>query len=92
MSEYDRIVRYGRNGQEKIIPPGAYSVHTRHCFEILRQSILCHLDMTLEGSTSAISNGTTGFGHAHVCQNRQEAIDWMEANRVNNRRLIVNEG
>ncbi|KAH7563687.1 hypothetical protein BM1_00734 [Bipolaris maydis] len=81
MSEYDRILRHGPNGKERSIPPGSYSVHTRHCFEILRQSVLCHLDMTLEGAQAPVLTGTTGFGHARVCQNRQEAIDWMEKNR-----------
>lgn len=89
MSEYDRILRHGPNGKERSIPPGSYSVHTRHCFEILRQSVLCHLDMTLEGAQAPVLTGTTGFGHARVCQNRQEAIDWMEKNRVNDRRFIV---
>jgi hypothetical protein len=82
MNEYDRLLRHGPNGEERSIPAGSSSVHTRHCFEILRHSILCHLDMTLEGSQAPAFNGTTGFGHAHVCQNRQEAIEWMEENRI----------
>ncbi|KAK6849306.1 hypothetical protein PG995_013139 [Apiospora arundinis] len=92
MTEYDRIVRHGPNGLEKVIPPGFHSVHTRHCFEILRQSILCHMDMTLEGSMPGSPSGTTGFGHAHVCQNRQEAREWMEANRGFDETLIIKEG
>ncbi|KAK8122633.1 hypothetical protein PG984_011303 [Apiospora sp. TS-2023a] len=93
MTEYDRIVRHGPNGQERVIPPGFHSVHTRHCFEILRQSILCHLDMTLEGSMpGGPPSGTTGFGHAHVCQNRRESMDWMAANRGFDETLIIKEG
>ncbi|KAK2007425.1 hypothetical protein LZ32DRAFT_622203 [Colletotrichum eremochloae] len=93
MSEYDRIVRNGPNGLERVIPEGFHSVHTRHCFEILRHSILCHLDMTLEGSMPGMPpTGSTGFDHAHVCQNHQEAMDWMESKRVHDKRLIIKEG
>lgn len=61
MNEYDRLLRHGPNGKERSIPPGSNSVHTGHCFEILRHSILCHLDMTLEGSHAPPYNGTTGI-------------------------------
>jgi hypothetical protein len=88
MKEYDRLLRHGPTGQEKIIPEGSRSVHTRHCFEVLRQSVLCHMDMTLEGSIPHYEYGSSGFGHAHVCQNGREALHWMEANAANGPPLI----
>jgi hypothetical protein len=79
MSEYDRLLRHGPNGQETIVPPGEESVHTRHCFEYLRQSVLCNLDMTLEGTSPDMSNGVMSFP---VCKKRKQVFDWMEANAL----------
>lgn len=89
MTKYDRIVRHGPNGQVKVIPPGFHKVYTLHYFKILRQSVLCYLDMTLEGGMPRPPSGTTGFGHAHVCQNRREAMDLMAANRDFDETLII---
>jgi len=61
--------------------------HAAHCFEYLRNSILCNLDMTLEGSMSKPSEKDRG--QPHVCRNRQEAIDWIEARRVDDRQDII---
>lgn len=61
--------------------------HASHCFEYLRNQILCMADMTLEGSVSAIDN--TGKGQAHVCRDRSEAIEWIEARRVDDIQSIV---
>ena len=61
--------------------------HAAHCFEYLRTSILCNLDMTLEGSMSKISEKDRG--QPHVCRNRQEAIDWIEARRVDDLQDVV---
>jgi len=61
--------------------------HAAHCFEYLRTQILCMADMTLEGSQSAL--GATGDGQAHMCRNRDEAISWIEARRVDDIQSIV---
>ena len=44
-------------------------------------------DMTLEGSQSVLD--ATGNGQAHMCRNRDEAIDWIEARRVDDIQSIV---
>ncbi|EXJ76932.1 hypothetical protein A1O3_10089 [Capronia epimyces CBS 606.96] len=62
-------------------------VHATHCFEYLRNSILCNLDMTLEGSMSTPADKDKG--QPHVCRNRQEAIDWIEARRLDDLQDIV---
>jgi hypothetical protein len=43
--------------------------------------------MTLEGSMSTPSDKERG--QPHVCRNRQEAIDWIEARRVDDLQDIV---
>jgi hypothetical protein len=61
--------------------------HAAHCFEYLRTQILCMADMTLEGSQSVLD--ATGDGQAHMCRNRDEAISWIEARRVDDIQSIV---
>lgn len=62
-------------------------MHASHCFEYLRNQILCMADMTLEGSESVLD--ATGEGQAHVCRNRREAIEWIEERRVDDIQSIV---
>jgi len=54
--------------------------HAAHCFEYLRNQILCMADMTLEGSESVLD--ASGMGQAHMCRNREEAVAWIESKRV----------
>ncbi|ETR96957.1 hypothetical protein M419DRAFT_92860 [Trichoderma reesei RUT C-30] len=61
--------------------------HAAHCFEYLRNSILCNLDMTLEGSMSTPDDKERG--QPHVCRNREEAIAWIEARRMDDAQDIV---
>ncbi|CZT08288.1 hypothetical protein WAI453_007338 [Rhynchosporium graminicola] len=61
--------------------------HAGHCFEYLRNQIMCMSDMTLEGSESVLD--TTGMGQAHMCRNRDEAVKWIEDRRVDDIQSIV---
>ncbi|CAA9967185.1 DUF3328 domain containing protein [Pyrenophora teres f. maculata] len=90
MNAYDQIVRYGTKGAENKIEEGHHSVHTNHCFDYLRQAILCNSDMTLEGGTMrGDRKGTNGFGHTHSCRNNKEALQWTESMRVSDKRFII---
>lgn len=64
--------------------------HAAHCFEYLRNQIMCMGDMTLEGSKAAVGakNGA-GEGQAHVCRDRGEAVRWIEERRVDDVRSVV---
>lgn len=53
-----------------------------HCFDYLRQAILCAGDMTLEGESRELEGQTDGWGYEHVCKNRKEMFGWIEGNRV----------
>lgn len=61
--------------------------HAAHCFEYLRNSILCNLDMTLEGSMSTPDDKDRG--QPHVCRNKEEAVAWIEARRADDAQDIV---
>lgn len=83
MDTYHQLVvnnSFGFNGERN-------DYHAAHCFEYLRNQILCMSDMTLEGSQSVLD--ATGEGQAHVCRNREEAISWIEARRVDDIQSIV---
>ena len=62
-------------------------MHASHCFEYLRNQILCMADMTLEGSESLLD--ATGQGQAHMCRDREEANAWIEGRRVDDLQSIV---
>ncbi|KAK1961356.1 hypothetical protein LY78DRAFT_662176 [Colletotrichum sublineola] len=50
--------------------------HIGHCFDLVRQSILCRPDLTIEVGDPAIG-GVTGFGTEHQCVDWQQLMEWM---------------
>jgi hypothetical protein len=61
--------------------------HAAHCFEYLRTSILCNLDMTLEGELSTPAEAARG--QPHVCRNKDAAVKWIEERRVDDLQDVV---
>jgi hypothetical protein len=55
----------------------------RHCFDYLRQTLMCAADATLEPVDPALG-GVTGWGTARVCRDYGALAAWAEAHRVNN--------
>jgi hypothetical protein len=45
--------------------------HIRHCIDLLRQSLMCNPDLTVEVKNDSLG-GVRGFGEQHQC------IDWAE--------------
>jgi hypothetical protein len=87
MSEYHRVLHHGPNGEEYFIDPTHNSYHTSHCFNYIRQAILCGLDTTLEGGGEGVGVAD-GSGQSHVCRNREQSIEWLETNRFADFRAI----
>jgi hypothetical protein len=54
--------------------------HSAHCFDYLRQSILCAADTILEGKTDA----GPGWGSQHQCKDYDAVLAWA------NERTVVN--
>ena len=52
--------------------------HIAHCFDYLRQGIMCSADVTLESNTTL----GTGWGSVHQCKNYTEIFDWANDNSV----------
>ncbi len=66
------------------------SHHWAHCFDYLRQSLMCAADGTLETvHTNGNSKGETmlagveGWGMTHTCRDYKQVFDWAEEHRFN---------
>lgn len=46
--------------------------HSAHCFDYLRQSIMCSADTTLEG----VSEAGPGWGGKHQCTDYEKLLEW----------------
>ncbi|KAH7092268.1 hypothetical protein FB567DRAFT_516880 [Paraphoma chrysanthemicola] len=50
--------------------------HTRHCFDYLRQSIMCAADATLEPVVQELG-GITGWSVERVCRRFEQLSAWV---------------
>ncbi|EFQ31906.1 hypothetical protein CGRA01v4_13076 [Colletotrichum graminicola] len=59
--------------------------HLQHCFEYLRQAIMCAGDVALEGMQTTFPPGWTGsdgWGAKHVCKDYKQVYDYLDKNRA----------
>ncbi|KAF1835600.1 hypothetical protein BDW02DRAFT_597222 [Decorospora gaudefroyi] len=79
----DKLVMKIRN-KDLTLDEGALG-HNDHCFNYLRNALLCCGDTTLEGQaqTPELKDiaGTDGTGAVHVCRNYEEIAAWAEKKR-----------
>ncbi|KAI1477886.1 hypothetical protein F4774DRAFT_388028 [Daldinia eschscholtzii] len=62
--------------------------HLTHCFDYLRQSIMCCGDVALEGEQTTFPDGfdgSDGWDAKHVCKNYDEVYEYLESNRADNK-------
>ncbi|KAI0017574.1 hypothetical protein F4780DRAFT_755101 [Xylariomycetidae sp. FL0641] len=60
--------------------------HVAHCFDYLRQSIMCCGDVALEGQATTFPDGFTGsdgWDAKHVCKDYDQVLEYLEQNRAN---------
>ncbi|KAK4099210.1 hypothetical protein N658DRAFT_498572 [Parathielavia hyrcaniae] len=65
--------------------------HLAHCFEYLRQSIMCAADLALEGQHTTFPAGFTGsdgWDAKHVCRDYGQVLAHLEGNRVDDKSWI----
>ncbi|KAM3064785.1 hypothetical protein ACMFMG_008734 [Clarireedia jacksonii] len=60
------------------MPSHTSPAHIRHCIDLIRQSLMCHADTTIEVKDEEI-NGVRGFGTVHMCRDWNELVKWTEA-------------
>ncbi|EQL01716.1 hypothetical protein OCS_02569 [Ophiocordyceps sinensis CO18] len=59
--------------------------HAAHCFDYLRQSLLCAGDMALEGPDSNPEAGESrlrGWGVEHQCRSWDSLVEWRDSHSV----------
>ncbi|KAE8380868.1 hypothetical protein BDV26DRAFT_289956 [Aspergillus bertholletiae] len=57
--------------------------HLMHCWDYLRQTIMCSADTTLEWLPAPPNDkGSTGWGFEHTCNDFDTIAQWAEENRV----------
>lgn len=50
--------------------------HVRHCIDLLRNSIMCRPDLTIEIKNEKLG-GVTGFGTEHQCKDWAQLLSWV---------------
>lgn len=71
--------------------PGWNSEHLNHCWDYLRQTIMCNADVTLEWRKYGEPVGT-GWGYQHQCKDWDAIIAWAEKYRYSNNWGILRGG
>ena len=57
------------------LPMDVSPMHVRHCIDLLRQSLMCQADTTVEVKDEK-AGGVHGFGVEHQCRDWDELIEW----------------
>jgi hypothetical protein len=74
--------------------------HINHCFEYIRQAIMCNGDVALEGAATTFPvnpvtgedlGGSDGWDAKHVCKNYDQVYDYLEKKTINKFKWIASE-
>ena len=65
----------GRKVVEDNIPMETSPPHIRHCIDLIRQSLICKPDTTVEVKNEELG-GVTGFGTKHQCRDWDQLVSW----------------
>jgi len=68
-----QAMREGRNLKDSELLGMSSPGHIRHCIDLLRQSLMCSADTTLEFKNESV-NGVRGFGVQHQCHNWDQLL------------------
>lgn len=84
---HDQVIAYSEmigDGQEGTVRPRVERAlqehslgHIRHCIDLLRQSLMCNADLTVELKKEELG-GVTGFGTLHRCVKWPALLDWIQ--------------
>ncbi|KAM3554663.1 hypothetical protein ARSEF4850_006357 [Beauveria asiatica] len=80
---YQYMTREGYYSALEGKPGQVSSAHLMHCFDYLRQAIMCFSDTTLEWLPAPPRDtGSTGWGFEHKCRDFDAISRWVEDNRL----------
>lgn len=71
--------------------PGDHHWHMIHCFDYMRNAIMCSADMALEGHATTFpddNSGSDGWDATHVCRDMDQAKAYLESVRAYDDQLI----
>jgi hypothetical protein len=81
------------------IPPIKMPWHINHCFEYMRQAVMCSADVALEGAATTFPlseegedrGGSDGWDARHVCRDYGEVKAYLERRTMNHWKWISSE-
>lgn len=71
---YDTAIE-GRTLVEDELPFMSSPSHIRHCIDLLRQSLMCQPDTTIEIKDDKLG-GVRGFGSKRQCKDWAQLVEW----------------
>ncbi|KAK4161225.1 hypothetical protein QBC43DRAFT_357998 [Cladorrhinum sp. PSN259] len=77
------VAAYTSNRHDMLPSEGAW--HLAHCFDYLRQSIMCAGDLALEGQQTTFPpdfKGSDGWDAKHVCKDYSQVLVHLDGNRA----------
>ncbi|KAK0643303.1 hypothetical protein B0T16DRAFT_415652 [Cercophora newfieldiana] len=78
------VAAYASNQTERLPDEGPW--HMAHCFDYLRQSIMCAGDVALEGQQTTFPEdmtGSDGWDAKHVCKDYGQIMSYLDEKRAN---------
>jgi len=72
------LVQQFQNASQSAVLDQEVAHHTAHCFDYIRQSLMCNADTSLEGKTEA----GPGWGSKHECRDYDAVLAWANDHTV----------
>ena len=76
-------------GRPASAPHALFSVHMQHCFDYIRQALMCAADPTLEKRDDMVG-GVRGWHTTHQCRNFEALKEWTGQHRYSHEQGITN--
>lgn len=75
---------FAEEGLDEHMQLASHNSHVAHCFDYLRQAIMCCGDMTLEWASADPMHIRTvdGWGIRHQCRDWKQAVEWTLSNKA----------
>jgi hypothetical protein len=89
VDQLERSSKESRRGATKVLEghPDVQPDHVAHCFDYLRQALMCAGDMTIEHAREPPLGQkrltTDGWGVTHQCRNWDEMLAWTLSHKAN---------
>ena len=75
----------GANSEDHASAHNHSAAHMMHCFDYLRQALMCSADTTLErlqSGSEGLLPSVDGWGTTHECRDFQQVSSWARTNRA----------